>query len=341
MIYENVHGDIPTLFGSEAWLNAWMLAWGDNAELEKITMGYRPFFRTKQQLRFGIELDTLIPAGVSAKSIQSIRAEYFLPGEWLSWDQYLLSIINCEWDQLWLPDVLKNSSVHEAILTSAEKFNLKIIEKGCSATYGVDLKSMTFDQYLKQCGSNTRLKLFNHRKKLGKLGAISVSNIWPDIDQFLFYLNQFHMKRWTRPCYDGRNLTQIKLFLNALFFAGGKVDLSVLSLNDEPVSVVLDVSYEGRIYNIQSGFIEKIGGGISLGTLHFGYQLERAFENYRFNISMPSYYDFMAGTGKNSDYKKSISNSKGYFVDFMLVRSSFFKALYWVHSKLNKIKEFP
>src|SRR5690606_40849246 len=71
---------------------------------------------------------------------------------------------------------------------------------------------------------------------------------------------------------------------------------------------VFDISYQGRKYNLQTGYQENFHKSISLGTLHFGYQIEAAFRD-----PDVAFYDFMAGKGKNSDYKKSLANCSDEF----------------------------
>lgn len=122
----------------------------------------------------------------------------------------------------------------------------------------------------------------------------------------------FHLQRWGKPCYAGENLLFIQKIFDALYADGKFVDLSVLSLNDKPISAVLDIHYGSRIYNFFSvWFCPETSKNISLGIIHFGYQIESACNN-----PMIDYYDFMAGAGKQVDYNQSISTNKLEFVTF-------------------------
>jgi hypothetical protein len=86
---------------------------------------------------------------------------------------------------------------------------------------------------------------------------------------------------------------------------------------------VLDINVNGRVYNLQSGYLENFAKGISLGTLHFGYQIEAAFKSEKVG-----FYDFMAGNGKNSNYKASLANKTAQFNTVILVRNPILKMLY-------------
>ena len=110
-----------------------------------------------------------------------------------------------------------------------------------------------------------------------------------------------------------------------------EVDFSVMSVSDTPVSVVFDIRYQGRQYNFQSGYQENYCKSVALGTLHFGYQIEAAFNNPAIQ-----FYDFMAGKGKNCDYKKKLVNRTDEFATLLLVRSHWLKQAYKLQSLLRR-----
>jgi hypothetical protein len=229
--------------------------------------------------------------------------------------------------------VLHGTAEYEALHRLGSAMGFTCITKEKTTTYGVDVRENSFDQYLASLGSNTRLKLFNRRKNLSALGDVRIRNVWPDQEYFYQLLNTFHEKRWGKPCYRGRNLSFMRELLNNLVAQGQHVDLSVMTLNDEPVSVILDIAFNGRIYNLQTGYLENFANKISLGTLHFGYQLEAAFAAPEID-----FYDFMAGSGKNADYKTHLANKTGEFHSLLLVKSPLLKMMYWTQALIEKYR---
>lgn len=341
----------PGIFATHEWIDAWQNAWADcpaiaalqphtntnsntksnNNSKAGADHGRDGFYAYSQTRLRGIKITTLFPAGISTAASPSLRSEYFnLPPD--AAETFLAQARQFAWDQLYIPDLMLASPGYQHLCAAAEASQLSIIPRDYSVSYAVQLRDNNFADYLKNLGSNTRLKLFNKRKKLYQLGEVRVVNLWPQLDEFIALLNQFHLQRWGKPCYSGRNLLQITGFLKHIALAGGVPDLSVIYCNNEPVSAVLDLEYCGRIYNIQSGYREKFQDGISLGTLHFGFQLEKAF------ASGAEYYDFMAGNGKNSDYKKSLATHSATLVSVMLVRSKLLRTLYAVKDLLDRFK---
>ncbi len=328
----------PGIFATHEWVDAWQNAWSDSAAItvlkphldrENCRDGFYLYTQKKASV---ITLATLFSAGISTPASPSLRSEYFNLDKTAT-TQLLRSALEYKWDQFFIPDLLLDSEEYSELCKAVGAVNLTLSVRDHSVSYAVQLKQNTFANYLKGLGSNTRLKLFNKRKKLYQLGEVRVENLWPNIDGFIEILNQFHQRRWGGPCYSGRNRAQITGFLTQIAGAGGKPDLSVIYCNNQVVSAALDVEFCGRIYNIQSGYQEKFQDGISLGTLHFGFQLEKAFE------SGAEFYDFMAGNGKHSDYKKSLATHSATLVSVMLVRSKLLRVLYGVKDLLNRFKK--
>jgi hypothetical protein len=329
----------PGIFSTQEWINSWRIAWEDS---EAITIAVNDpsgvssrclFYSYRQKKFVSYSICTLFPAGISTPATPSLRSEYFILPD-LSANDFISTALKLDskWDQLFIPDIMLDSQQHRELLAAAEINGLTVLARDYATSYGVQIADNTFENYLKHISSNTRLKLFNKRKKFYARGDVRKLNIWPDVDGFIKILNEFHQQRWQKPCYQGRNMKQIKHFLKGISKAGGQPDLSVIYCNDKPVSAVLDVYYKKRIYNIQSGFIEKFQDGISLGTLHLGMQIENAFSTDAI------FYDFMAGTGKNSNYKKNLATNSAGLVSVVLVRRGLLKALYMLNDGVKSIK---
>lgn len=196
--------------------------------------------------------------------------------------------------------------------------------------YQVDTR-IGFEAYLRSLGKNTRLKLYNRRRRLGEMGAVA-ERFWSP-KPFLELLNEFHRKRWGRACFNAQSVRFHERFLNHIESEGGVPQLSVLTLDGEPVSALYNIVFDGRVYNIQSGFLEDVGKGIAVGTLHLGYALERAFA-----AGDIEWFDLLAGEGKNGNYKSHLATHYTPLVSLMVVRHALFKLVYrlvelWRHQK--------
>lgn len=148
---------------------------------------------------------------------------------------------------------------------------------GEDTAYSVDT-SGSWRDYLSSLGSNTRLRLFNRRSLLERLGTVELSNFWPSKPtEFFELLNRFHVKRWGSPCFNKKSLAFHREFLSAVVEEGGLPELSVLSCSGRPISVLYNVAFEGCVYNIQAGFDADFHKKLAVGTLHLGYSIEDAF----------------------------------------------------------------
>lgn len=336
----------PGLFRSSAWLSAWNESWSDHQAIKSLSNVAsisnldNEVYLTRSLKRGLIPQTTAFPLGVSVAGVPSVRSEYFFfpaSNEAIHdrVENYLNKVLEYNWNQFYLPDILVSSPEYPALLDLARSKDLYVVSANLDNTYGILTTDLLgFDEYLRGLGKNTRLKLFNKRKNLNALGAVSVENIWPDKERFFKLLDNFHEQRWGKPCYRGRNITFIEKLLEKLIEQGHEVDLSVLSMNQTPVSVLLDVRVNGRQYNLQSGYLENYVKNISLGTLHFGYQIETAFSNTRVD-----FYDFMAGRGKHSDYKKLMATHNDQLASLFLVRSHWLKLFYKIRPLLKRFSK--
>jgi len=321
------------LFYSSAWQEAWREAYGSHPAIKLHPEA--GLYTYSQTLKGLLPVRSATPIGATSPASHSIRAEYLVPtgAESVAKTEHLLGklIAVKEWHQLCLPDIPESAPELRAIQIAADSLGLQVREQERSTAFAVDLRVGDFESYLASLGKNTRLKLFNRRKKLEEAGEVVLENWWPN-QRSAFYklLNQFHQKRWGKPCYRGRNQTFIEDLLTRLDQAGAHIDLSVITLDGEPVSTTLDIAAQGRCYNLQAGYAEDLVKNVSLGTLHLGYQIEKAFQaNY-------DHYDFMAGEGKNTQYKASLANCHADLITLMLVRHPLLKLAYRFQDRLSK-----
>ncbi|MCF6235880.1 MAG: GNAT family N-acetyltransferase [Gammaproteobacteria bacterium] len=233
------------------------------------------------------------------------------------------------WDELILVDLKKDSDTYKLLKKEkpipnsyyriAEEFKSFFIE-----TTG------SFDHYIKNLGKNTRLSLFNRRKILDQLGEIHFNPKQnDDIESQFKQLNHLHAKRWGSPVFRDKrlrfNTTLAKLMdqRNALCF-------SILSIDNNPVSIQYNYLVNNQKYNIQAGFDESVHKKIALGYIHFGYEIEHAC------ASDINSYDMLAGKGKNTHYKERLTRSSINIVNVQIIRNQWVKYLYKLYDYFNK-----
>ncbi|MES2822209.1 MAG: GNAT family N-acetyltransferase [Pseudomonadota bacterium] len=336
----------PNLFRSKTWLDAWHQAWNQSLNgnssaakeaITHFTCGNLAAYAYKDRLFKLLSIKTIYPEGKSSKKIPAIRNEYFqfpfAPNDHKSWEDFWSDLDAQGWDKILFDDILKKSADYSMLINQARSRGFTVLTRNEDVAFGINTAACDFLTYVKQLSKSTKIKLYNKRSKLNSLGKIRINNICNDKKYFINLLNEFHMDRWGKPCFSKNNEKMINYFLNTCNNEDIKLDFSVMTLDDIPVSVVFDIKCGNRIYNLQSGYKEKWVKGISLGTLHLGYQIEAAFSNPEVH-----YYDLMAGRGKKTNYKKSISNSTAEFASLAVFRKKWIPAAHRLKDQLQKLK---
>ena len=80
-------------------------------------------------------------------------------------------------------------------------------------------------------------------------------------------------------------------------------------------------------YNVQSGFDSTASRGISPGYLHFGYCIERACDEGVRD------FDFLAGPGRRSDYKRDFATQPTQLATMQAIRS---RPLAWLYRQYDR-----
>jgi CelD/BcsL family acetyltransferase involved in cellulose biosynthesis len=196
-------------------------------------------------------------------------------------------------------------------------------------SYQADL-SAGFDAYLRALGRSTRRSLWNLRRRLGAHGEVSIECVAPgEIDSALQDLNRLHQLRWGKPAFTGARLSFHQNLARHL--AGrGELAVSRLRVAGTVVSVLYDIRKGVRQYNINMGFDPNFSGKLSLGLLHLGYAMERAAER------TVAIYDFLAGPGQHSDYKRYLSQSQLQLSCVQVLRGRVLPPLYQLHDRLQQ-----
>jgi hypothetical protein len=310
-----------SVFRTDAWVQAWLDTWGKESHICLIDLGGRKnsleyLYTEKKLLRKIVPVTQLNLAGVGGALISSPRSEYNHINSLIdlcgSVFELAQELKKNSWQEFFMRDVLQaDESMHLLQELSASLGTYYFLKKAEPA-YQVD--TVNFNQYVSALGANTRLKYFNRRKNLQAVGSVERKLYTTSAaKEFFLQLNKFHVLRWGRPCYSADSQSFMINFQERLQADGGEIIMEQLSVNGEVVSVIYDVIWMGRRYNFQSGYLENRFPKIALGAIHFGYAIESAVENNQV-------YDFMAGEGKNSNYKENIANKSITMNSFSLFR---------------------
>ncbi len=231
----------------------------------------------------------------------------------------------CDWDELVIPDLLADSSTSRYITTS--DINYRTAELYNS--YYLDLPEK-FEDYLAALGKNTRLQVFNRRKKLAAQGNIELKHYNSDqIEECFDILNSLHIKRWGAPAFQNNRL-EFNLTVARLFADKKQIHFIVLNVNEKPISIQYNYRVNNTEYNIQTGFDEDFNRQLRPGYLLFGYAIEDAIKD---GIKT---YDFLAGMGKNAQYKSRLTKQAQQVTDIQIFKSYRFSLLYKVYDFITK-----
>jgi len=93
--------------------------------------------------------------------------------------------------------------------------------------------------------------------------------------------------------------------------------------------VLYDIRKGARQHNISMGFNPAFSSKISLGLMHLGYAMEAAAER------QVDTYDFLAGGGQRSDYKRHLSQMRRELSCVQVLRGHLLPQLYRWHDRVR------
>ncbi len=228
---------------------------------------------------------------------------------------------SAEWDELVLSDMNKKSETFQIL--SEQKLIKNSYYRSAEEFESYHLNILgNFTDFCSLLGKNTRLKLVNRRKLLETLGKVEFHEVTDgDLSSSFDLLNSLHKQRWGNPVFEGKRLQFNRTVAQLMALKKGLL-FSILTLDGKPVSIQFNYILDKHEYNIQAGFDEDFHKKISLGYLHFGYEIESAFKK-KLKV-----YDFLAGEGKNTQYKARLTSCTTKIVCMQIIRSNVLKILY-------------
>ncbi|HEY4340969.1 MAG TPA: GNAT family N-acetyltransferase [Steroidobacteraceae bacterium] len=181
----------------------------------------------------------------------------------------------------------------------------------------------SFTQYAQTLHSGVRRKVWNQRARVPSVQFVHVE---PDrIDSMFNAMNDFHERRWGSRQFLG-SFRDFHLDFARRCAERGNLQMSVLSVGGDLISVMYNVRVGATVYNIQSGFSSTVVG-ISPGYLHFGFCLEAACSE---GIKG---FDFLAGDGRNRDYKRDFVTQGTELVTLQCIRA---RPLAWLYKEYDR-----
>lgn len=344
------------VFMSWPWMYSWWEVWSEVYGFELLLLGvyekdsgqlvgFAPMYRHEFRSLPGMRVRRLHFIGNAWRVGPSVRTEYVGLVARNEYEDAVARVIasyllGFAWDELVIADSChKTAGAFGKALTQGGD----ILDLIRSEATGIRIDTSTsYDQWMHRLGPNTRLKAINRRTFFEVELKGECRPFEPGADGYSVFfqrLNQFHRQRWGKPCFDKR---AVDFHLRLLSRLGGDQSpkLTELICDNEVVSVLYDIQAANRVYNLQAGFKESFHKKLSPGTLHLGYAIRSAFDD-----SSISYYDLLAGYGKNTFYKAKFKGEEASFATLEFVRSPVLKLAYrcrtWlprgVKSRLNRV----
>ncbi len=339
-----VESDADDLFLSWAWQFAWWKTWGASPGFElylhlvKIDgklVGIFPLYISDTNYPLGFQRKRLQFIGNCWREKATVRTEYMGPIIHTAYQQVVIDAFvdvlfeNDFWVDLIICDQAEGSK-------SSEIFALALKEKGAKSivrdtSLGVKIPTVgSFSDYISSLGKNTRLKIFG-RRAYAQNNYADFAYLPVRCDRFFFsQLNKFHDMRWGKPCFSDKAVDFHLLFLHKSATSHIEICCSKLVGSGNVISLLYNLRANGNEYNIQSGYEQDFNPKISLGTLNIGYAIESCFESDEIMN-----YDFLAGNGKNTNYKAHYSSENIRFRTIQFVRNPFMKVLLGMHFSLG------
>ncbi len=239
--------------------------------------------------------------------------------------------ISSEWDELILTNLRKDSQTYKIAIRNQSLPGCYLRRAEEYDSYFLDTNG-EFENYLRSLGKSTRLSLFNRRKILEATGQVTFRSLTGnDKDELFDLLNDLHHMRWGKPVFLGDRL-KFNTALATQLADRSVLRFSVLYVDSTPISVQYNYNINNHVYNIQAGFNPSFHKKLALGYLHFGYEIEQAFNNGTYA------YDFLAGEGKNTPYKQRLTDTTLAIVDLQVVRKQLLQLLLRTYDSASQYK---
>lgn len=290
-------------------------------------VGIAPFYSRKVRLAGRLRLWRMELLGQAWRDGDSVFSEYL---DLIAARGYEPAVIECvaqwlraerHWDDLALTCVKTTSLASRLARERLTRFAY-VRSVDPMIAYSTNLPG-TFTKYTQALSSGARRKLLNQRSKLREPMIVAAGP--NEIDGFMQTLRAFEAARW------GSKSDRLYRFNHdfALYQASaGGLRLTKLVAEGRTLSVMYNVRIGDTEYYLQSAFDPQASRGLSTGYLHFGYRIESAC------LEGVTCFDFLAGRGRNRDYKHDLLTTGSPLVSCHIIRANWLRALHRVHRAL-------
>ena len=307
-----------SLFAGWSWASSWWAMWAESCDLKLQLYSFSaddgtlvaivPLFTNQRKSRLGFTVNQLQVFGNIYPTGTTVLSEYsdILVRQGYEEDvsaALIRLLSNIQWDEFIIPYTTAGSFLFKRLQEHSNYF--RFVDTKQEGPGVIVNAAVGFDGYLASLGKNTRLKLYNRRQLLQSLGPVKIEYAnAAGIGEYLSELNGLDRSRWGRDCFGPQSLAfHVEIAGHAS--QRGELKLSRITVNCEVVSVLYNICFNGVEYNIQSAFKQDYHPKISLGTLHLGYAIERAFNDDEIGS-----FDLLYGEGKNTFYKQRLGGDE-------------------------------
>lgn len=191
-----------------------------------------------------------------------------------------------------------------------------------------------FHTYLSSLGGSTRASLYNQRKRMGTGDDMHIGYACEkNIEEYLAILSHLHEKRWGKDLFSDAQL-KFHLEICRHFASSGSLRLSVIFVKGRPVSALYNIRQGDSEYYLQSGFDPSFHKKLSLGLIHLGYAIEKAFEDG------VKWFDLLVGAGQKTHYKNRLAKNERGVCTLQMIKGLKMKSLYYTYDSLNQPRRF-
>lgn len=325
-------------FGHPAWLSTWwrvhrtedaeVRVWVDAGadagvhDADAVSPGapapraFAAWLLQERRVAGGLRVRRLQPLGQSAWLHDAFPGEYGV----LAGDvdaavaaRALRAALQLEWDEMLAQHVVAGAALSRALATWSAEAACRAEVVGASAAWRIPTTG-TLAAHRARLSDGERRALYSRTARERVEYAVDGGALRD--------LYRLHDLRWA-----GRGMpARVRRFLDELAAALPPEDVSVrvslLRHAGTPCSARLLLDCARATYDLQSGFAPSAVRGASLGKLHLGCELARAFADPGTDA-----FDLLAGQGMHADYKARLAADAVPLEDVRVVRSRWLRAI--------------
>lgn len=333
--------DADPLFMSWHWLYSWWETWAHRYKLQlHLVVQFdlvklRPMLISPMYIAYDARGARCIQfIGSSWRLGLSMRTEYcdFIIDRTVGLEilrHHLASVLNADCDESVWCDIRSDGALSGVLDAYCKSHSVYRRLVKSESSYSIDV-SHGFESYVECLGSSVRRKILTSRGRLAAAGVLEIRSV-SSADWCLFEaeINNFHLPRWGKPCFNGLMSEFHQRFLQR--WPSAAVRLSALYLSGTCVSVLYDLVAGETVYNIQQGYSSEKLARVSLGTMHLGFAIEQAA------LSGNRVYHLLAGKGKHADYKRELATATDQLWSIQIVSSRIRQLAYKVHDIIHNL----